>query len=189
MGIKVNTIETAPRESKQTLENVKKAFGFVPNLFGVFSHSPETAEAYLKVSELFESSSLSPTEQQIVLLSASVENECDYCVAAHTVVAGMQKVPAEIVEAIREGSGIANTKLEALRNFATELTVKRGVVSETVAENFFKAGYSEKNALEVILGITQKTLSNYVNHLADTPLDQAFASAEWQPAGRKAASA
>jgi hypothetical protein len=31
----------------------------------------------------------------------------------------------------------------------------------------------------VIVGVTVKTLSNYVNHAADTPLDTAFENAKW----------
>ena len=35
---------------------------------------------------------------------------------------------------------------------------------------------------EVVLGIGMKTLSNYTNHTADTPLDQAFGRAAWSKA-------
>ncbi len=35
------------------------------------------------------------------------------------------------------------------------------------------------SARAVIVGVTVKTLSNYVNHAADTPLDTAFEAAKW----------
>jgi len=182
MTINVNTIDSAPEGARETLEQVKSGFGFVPNLMGVFSHSPEALKAYLSISELFESTSFSATEQQVVLLATSYENGCEYCVAAHTVISGMQQVPEEVVQAIRNGTDIQDAKLEALRRFAAEVTRERGYPSEEAIRRFAEAGYTPTNALEVILGVTQKTLSNYVNHLAKTPLDDAFAPAKWEKA-------
>lgn len=189
MEFKVNTLETAPKEAIDTLNKVKSAYGFVPNLIGVFSNSPEAAEAYVQISKLFDSTSLSATEKQVVLLATSVENTCSYCVAAHTVISGLQRVPQDVVEAIRNGKEIADSRLEALRRYTSEVTVNRGRASDETAKRFVDAGYTEKNALEVLLGITQKTLSNYVNHVAETPLDAAFKSGEWQGAGSTAVAA
>jgi len=43
-------------------------------------------------------------------------------------------------------------------------------------EAFTKAGFRKEQALEVVLAVAWKTLSNYVNHLVDTPIDEAFAA-------------
>ena len=40
--------------------------------------------------------------------------------------------------------------------------------------------------LEVLVGVTMKTLSNYTNHIVDTPLDEQFAAFAWS--GRAEAS-
>ena len=42
-------------------------------------------------------------------------------------------------------------------------------------------GYSRRQVIEVIAFISHKTLSNYLNHLAETPLDEAFAPLVWTP--------
>ncbi|HUF03679.1 MAG TPA: carboxymuconolactone decarboxylase family protein [Aridibacter sp.] len=189
MEFKVNTIETAPEGSVDTLRDVKKAFGFLPNMIGVLAESPQAAEAYTKISDLFDATSLTATEKQIVLLAASVENECAYCIAAHTVISGLQKVSKDVVDAVREGKAFEDPKLEALRRYTAEITRNRGFASEDATKQFFEAGYDAKNALEVVLGITQKTLSNYVNHVAETPLDPQFEAAKWDPAGEQAANA
>jgi alkylhydroperoxidase family enzyme len=57
---------------------------------------------------------------------------------------------------------------------------QRGWVEPDQMNDFLDAGYSSQQALEVVLGIGLKTLSNYTNHLADTPLDEAFAGRAWQ---------
>ena len=84
---KVHTIDTAPVESVPFLQSAQQSMGFVPNLIGVLAESPAAVEAYLTLMSIFEKSSLTPVEQQVAILAISRTNECDYCIAAHSVVA------------------------------------------------------------------------------------------------------
>ncbi len=181
----VHSIETAPVAARDRLAAAKAAFGFVPNLLGMLAESPTALEAYLGIGAVFQRSSLSPAEQNVVLLAVSVTNGCHYCVAAHTMIAAGAKVPNAVVEAIRNGLPIDNPKLEAVRRFAEAVVRERGW-AEAALGQFLAAGYTRANALEVLVGVTQKTLSNYANHLAHTPLDSAFAAKAWSPAGHPA---
>ncbi len=183
MTLNVLTIDHAPEDARPLLKKAKDKYGFVPNILGVMAHAPALLEAYMTLSGLFDKTSLSPTERQVVLLAISAENACTYCVSAHTVIAQMQNVDEAAVEAIRTGKPIDDDKLEALRRFAVEIVTTRGWPSDEVKRAFHDAGYSEAQALEVILGVGMKTLSNYTNHAADTPLDDAFADAAWEPGG------
>lgn len=175
----VHTIESAPEESKAQLQHVAKSFGMLPNLAGVLAEAPAALEAYFTLGRIFDETSFTPTERQVVLLAVSTENGCEYCVAAHTAIAGMQKVPGEVVQAIREGSPIADPKLEALRRLTTAVIAKRGRPDSEELGRFYAAGYGKRQLLEVIVGVGMKTVSNYVNHVADTPLDAAFEPAAW----------
>jgi uncharacterized peroxidase-related enzyme len=174
--------KNAPEAAREVLAQVRKKFGFVPNLLGNMAHAPSLLKAYLTVSTLLDESSLTPTERQVVLLAASAENNCGYCVAAHTAIAAMQKVPQDVVDAIRNRRPIADAKLEALRRYAEETVETRGWPSEATRKRFLEAGYSASQALEVVLGIGMKTLSNYTNHLTGTELDVQFAPAAWATA-------
>ncbi len=186
MQIAPLTPATAPDASTPMLEGAQRAFGFVPNLLGNMAHAPALLQAYMAVSAAFDTTSLSPTERQVVLLATSVRNGCTYCVAAHTVIAGMQKVPSAVVEALRAGAPIGDAKLEALRRFVEETVESRGWPSVSTEAAFFDAGYTSAQALEVLVGVAQKTMSNYMNHMASTPLDAAFAGGAWS---REAAAA
>ena len=177
----VHSKETAPTESAELLATAEKSFGFVPNLLGVMAESPATLKAYTTIGKIFDESSFSATERQVVILTASRFNECDYCIAAHSVVAGMQKVPADVIRAIRNDQAIDDDKLEALRTFTSATVEKRGWVSDDDIAAFQTAGYNKAQILEVILGLSFKTLGNYVDHLAETPLDDAFAAQAWTP--------
>lgn len=183
MSYRVHTVHTAPSGATQALLDTQKAYGFVPNLMGVMAEAPALLKAYRSVVGLFDETSLTPTERQVVLLAVSEENGCGYCVAAHTVIAGMQHVSAEVVNAIRAGAPIADPKLEALRRLTADVVAQRGWPSADVMAAFLDAGYTHTQVLEVVLGVGVKTLSNYTNHIAHTPLDTAFAKAEWSKTG------
>ncbi len=189
VSLPVQSIETAPAASRAMLKAAQEKFGFIPNLLGVFANAPALLEGYLTLMGHFERTSLSPTERQVVLLATSFENECDYCMAAHTAIAGMQKMDPGVVAALREGTPIADAKLNALRLFAADLARTRGWPSPESTRAFAEAGYTPAHALEVVLGVGVKTLSNYTNHLAGTPLDAEFAPAGWKKPSRGAATA
>lgn len=177
---KIHNAETAPEESKELLKGAEKQLGFVPNLYGIMSEAPAALKAYNGLSQNFENSSLNSTEQQVVLLSASYVNECHYCMAVHSTVGQMQKIDDEVIEALRTGKPIKDEKLEALRKFTQEVVERRGWISQEDVDAFLNAGYSNAQLLEVIVGVAQKTLSNYINHIAKTPLDEAFEPNKWE---------
>ncbi|MGB4056695.1 MAG: carboxymuconolactone decarboxylase family protein [Alphaproteobacteria bacterium] len=179
MTYTVHTEETAPEAARPFLEGAKKKFGFVPNLLGTMADAPALLKGYLTLAEIFDSTSFNPIERQIVLLATSHVNGCAYCMAAHTVIAGMQKVPEDVVKSLRDNTPISDPKLEALRVFASEVADKRGYPSEESLKRFLSAGYTKSQVLEVLLGVGFKTLSNYTNHIANTQLDQAFAPVAW----------
>ncbi len=184
----IHTVETAEPSAAEMLGDINGAYGFIPNLYGIFAESPAALRAYITVGKIFDESSFSATERQLIILAASRYNECNYCMAAHTVVAEMQKVPADVIEAIREDRPISDDRLEALRTFTTAIVEKRGWVSNNDISAFLAEGYSRAQILEVILGVSFKTLSNYTNHVADTPLDAAFEARAWSPAEKRLAS-
>ncbi len=175
----IHSSETSPEASQSILTGVQKKFGFVPNLIRVLADAPVAAEAYMTVMDIFERSSLSDAEKQTILLSASLVNECEYCMAAHSALAGMKQVSAEIIEALRAGTTLRDSKLDALAVLTRSVVETRGWPTEAAKEAFFAAGYGTAEYLEVIVGVTVKTLSNYVNHAAGTPLDTAFEAHRW----------
>lgn len=179
----VNTTDGAPPEARDLLDAACSKFGFVPNLLGVMANAPALLEGYMALASAFEKSSLSATERQVVLLATSFENGCDYCMAAHSAIASMQRVAPDVVAALRENRPIADSKLQALREFAAEMVRARGWPTPAAAARFTAAGYRPAQTLDVVLGIGVKTLSNYCNHLAATPLDEAFVTTKWSHPG------
>lgn len=176
-----HTPATAPADSKPLLEGARKAYGFSPNLLATMAEAPALLEGYTTLAGIFDKSSFTATERQIVLMTNNRLNGCEYCMAAHTTISQMQGVPEDVIEALREDTPIADAKLEALRQFAEQVNVSRGWPSEENVDAFLTAGYRRQHILEVVLGTGLKVLSNYTNHIAETPLDNAFARNAWTP--------
>ncbi|MEY8869875.1 carboxymuconolactone decarboxylase family protein [Meridianimaribacter flavus] len=177
--LKIHNIETAPEASKALLENSQKAYGMIPGLHGVLAAAPQALEAYQKIHELFTQTSFNEEELTVVWQTINVEHECHYCVPAHTGIAKMMKVDDAITEALRNETPLADSKLEALRTMTLTIVRNRGNVTQADLDAFYAAGYGEAQVLEIILGLSQKTISNYVNHIANTPVDAGFKKYEW----------
>jgi len=173
---------TAPAQSVPVLEATEAAFGFLPNLHRIMSESPTLIEAYSRLYGLAtEQTNLSPLEVQIVFMTANYYNSCHYCVAGHSMVMTMMKAPQEIITAMRENSPLEDVKLEALRSFAHKLLENRGHVGDAALMTFLDAGYSKSQALDVLVCLSTKLLSNFTNALAHTELDEPMKAMEWTP--------
>lgn len=178
--LKVHTIESAPEASKPLLEASQKAYGMIPGLHGVLAAAPGILEGYQKLHELFVNTSFNEEELTVVWQAINVEHACHYCVPAHTGIAHMMKVDNDIIESLRNETPLTNPKLEALRTMTLSIVRNRGNVSQVELEAFYTAGYGEQQVLEIILGLSQKVISNYTNHIANTPVDAAFQKFAWE---------
>ena len=180
MSFPSHDLDTAPEASKPLLEQSQKAFGRLPGLHKVLAESPQAYEGYQVLHKLFTETDFDAEELTVVCQAINVENECHYCVPAHTGIAKMMKVSDEISDALRNETALPTPKLEALRTFTVQMFRQRGNVSDDQMKAFFDAGYGHRAVLDVILGMAQKTMSNYVNHVAQTPVDDVFKPLAWE---------
>ncbi|MEM7546746.1 MAG: carboxymuconolactone decarboxylase family protein [Pseudomonadota bacterium] len=174
-----HSADTAPEAAKPFLEKAAKAYGFTPNLLATMATAPVMLEAYMTLAGIFGKTDLSETERQIILMTNNRLNGCTYCMAAHSTIAEMSGVPAEVIAALRDGTAIADPKLEALRQFSITINETRGWPEPSAIDALVAAGYTSQTALEVVLGTGLKVLSNYTNHIAETTVDEAFAKNQW----------
>lgn len=175
----IHDLETAPEQSKPFLEASLKANGRIPGLHGVLASSPELLEAYQALHKLFVASSFDNEELTVVWQTINVEHECHYCVPAHTGIANMMKVDPALTEALRNSTAMPTEKLQALHDTTLAIVRQRGYVTDDQVKAFFAVGYGERQLLEIILGLSQKVISNYVNHIAETPVDKVFEKFAW----------
>ena len=157
--ITIHTIETAPEEVKDVLQTVKDANGgYIPNLIGLLANAPTALETYRTVGEINRRNSLTPTEREVVQITAAVTNGCAFCVAGHTAfsIKQIQMTPQ---------------LLDTLAKFTIAVINTKGAVGDEAYNDFLEAGYTAQNALDVILGVSLASLCNYANNLAQTPIN------------------
>lgn len=169
---------TAQGAQKEILDTALKQVGFIPNMYANMANAPAVLSTYLHGYSLFRSESgLSPAEQEVVFLAVSQSNGCNYCTAAHSMLADkMSGVPKEVLQAIRGGQTIPDGKMAALYTLTTEMVATHGHPSQAAIDGFLHAGYQERDMLYIILAIAVKTLSNFSNHAFATEVDARFAA-------------
>ena len=181
VDFKIYTADDAPSdEARAQLQHSQDSYGFVPNLHGVFAQSAPALEGYKALFDLVGKTSLSVLERQVVFLTSNYENECRYCMAGHSGLATMEKMPADILEALRNGTTIADAKIEALRSYTAKVVRQRGQLSAEEVQAVVDAGYGPEQLLDINLIVACKVLSNYTNHLAHTPVDEGFKDFAWE---------
>lgn len=173
---------SAPDAAKPLLADSQKSFGMIPGLHAVMAEAPAVLEGYKQLHRLVMETSFDNDEKTVLWQTINVEHGCHYCVPAHTGIAKSMNVSDDITNALRDESPLPNARLEALRTFVLAVVRKRGEVNEEDLGAFYDAGYAQCQVLEVILGVSQKVMSNYINHIARTPVDQPFQKFAWTKA-------
>ncbi len=168
------TMENAKEGVKSLFENSLNAFGMIPNLHAVMAESPQLLDAYQKVHDLFQHTSFNADELTVVWQTINIEHNCHYCVPAHTAVANMMKADSGITKKLKTKEPLEDPKLQTLHETTLALTKNRGMISKEQIQAFYDVGYGKQQLFEIILGLSQKVMSNYTNHLANTPIDEPF---------------
>jgi alkylhydroperoxidase family enzyme len=176
----IHTIASAPEKSKPALEQLKQAFGVVPNIAGAIANSPKLINGLVGLFAQVHSPGLTEQENQIVLLTDAVTNASAYTVAFHTALALQQGISSEETTAIRERRNPRDKRFAALSTLARTLIEKRGHLSEQEVDAFLAAGFTKEQVLEVIAIVAASTITNYTGTLANPPLDEAFRQYAWQ---------
>lgn len=155
--------------NQEIFDSLEKAIGFVPNIFATYAHSENALKNYLELSNA--KTSLKTKEKEVVNLAVSEVNACDYCLSAHTAIAGMNGyTPSQIIE-LRSGKASFDNKLDALAKLSKNITENRGAPSDTIIENFFEAGWTKENLIDTIVLVGDKTITNYLHKTTKVPID------------------
>ena len=171
-----HTLDTAPEAARRSMKATMDHLGYLPAPVARLAASPQLLDGFLRLSAMFETTSLPPVAREVVIMTVAVRNGCHVCVAMHTAKLGGLDADAELVAALREQRPLADAKLEALRTFTIEVLGHAGGVDDVVLKEFLGHGYTTQQALEVVLGIGTYTLSTFANRMTKAPLDYQLAA-------------
>ncbi|MET8690623.1 carboxymuconolactone decarboxylase family protein [Streptomyces sp. NPDC004732] len=160
-----HTLDTAPPASRAAMERTAAAFGQVPDAVARLAESPELLNGFLEMTAAFDRTTLDPVAREVVVMTVAVRNDCHLCVTLHT--GKLRKLGAgtELVSALREQRPLDDERLEAVRRFTLAVLATAGGVPDDDIKDFLAHGHTERNALEVVLGIGTYTMSTLANRL------------------------
>lgn len=172
MSTRIQTLnpETTTGEAKELFNAVEKKVGFIPNLIKVFGNSPATLKAYLSLGELTASGNFTSKFREQLALTIAEENECNYCLSAHTAIGKMNGLSEDQIENNRQAQS-NDAKIQAGLLFAQQVTKNKAIVNNKDITAVKNAGYTDEDILEIVLNVVSNTLTNYTNHLAETEID------------------
>jgi uncharacterized peroxidase-related enzyme len=150
-------------------DNLKKGIGFVPNLYAYYAKNETALGDYLALQN--RKSTLRAKEREIINLVVSQFNGCLYCQSAHTAIGKMNGFTEEQILEIRGGTAGFDAKFDALARFTKSVAENSGRATEEAKENFFAAGYTEANMIDVVMVIGDKIISNYIHNLTGFEID------------------
>lgn len=163
-------------ENNQAIFNqLQKGLGFVPNLYAYYAKSDTALGDYLALQN--RKTSLRNKEKEVVNLVTSQVNGCQYCLAAHTMLGKNAGFTEEQTVEIRQGAAPFDAQLNALAAFTKATVEQRGQTSTAEKVALLDAGYTEKNLVDIIMLIGDKTISNYIHNTTALPIDFPLAPA------------
>jgi uncharacterized peroxidase-related enzyme len=170
----VPTRDEVSPANQAVFDSLKKALGFVPNLYATIAYSDNGLARFLAYQNA--KTSLSNKEKEAVNLIVSQVNGCVYCQSAHLVLGKMNGFTDEQLLDIRKGTS-TDPKLKALVALAASITANRGKVDDELVDKFYANGYNNENLVDLILQISDKTAMNYLHNLTEVPVDFPLATA------------
>ncbi len=169
---------TETMSAEAILEQVNKKFGFIPNVLKELSASPPALHVYLSGQDALAKGVLTAKEQQVVQLTVAAYNDCHYCQAAHQFLGKTVGINPEDLEAIREGKNPGDAAAALVHRVTVVVLEKRGWVDQEQVTQWEGEGLARQKLYEIIAYIGLKTITNYVNHIAQTPVDEVFKTLE-----------
>lgn len=166
----VPTREQVTPGAQGVFDHVQSDFGMVPNLFATIGYSENALTSYLAFQQAQTKGSFNAKEREAVFLAVSQVNGCQYCLAAHTAVGKMSGFSEDETVQLRAGTH-PNRKLTVTTRLAAGITRHHGRPEPQLLEDFFALGYGEKELIDLVALVADKTFANYVHNLTQVPVD------------------
>lgn len=163
--------------SQPLFDAVEQQLGIVPNLFRLLGLSPAVLEGFLASTQALNKTLDVKLRERIALAVAQV-NGCDYCLSAHTYLAGIL-AKLDDTEILRARQGRSDdSRSEAALTFARKIAESRGRVNESDIAAVRLAGFTDGQIVEIVANVAVNILTNFLNNVAETEIDFPVVRAE-----------
>jgi uncharacterized peroxidase-related enzyme len=169
-SIKPLKLEATTGKTQALLAGVRTKTGRLPNIFRVLGNSTAALEGYLQFSAALTDGTIGIKVREQISLAVAEENECDYCLSAHTFYATNAGLTDEDIANARHSVATVN-KTNAVLKLTSSLVLKRGKITEAELKAARGAGITDGEIVEIIANIALNTFANYLNLVAKPVVD------------------
>ncbi len=150
-------IDELPKDIKESIVSIQEKIGFVPNVFLTLSYRPEEFRAFMAYHDavMERKSGLSKAEKEMIIVTTSNKNGCQYCVIAHGAILRVRAKDPLIADQVAinyKKSDISNRQ-KAMLKFALKVSNDSKSISNTDFEKLSQFGFSLDDIWD-IAGIT-----------------------------------
>lgn len=160
---------------EQVQDEAKQMFGMLPNLIKEMSDAPAAAKTYLEGNKALAAGGFfNEKERNAIFVAVSARNDCHYCVAAHRTLGKQAGISPADLDALDAGKAPSDDRLALLAKTAWKLMDNKGRLTPDELRDLESKGLTRGHVFEIIAIIGLKTISNWVNHVAGTEIDEPF---------------
>lgn len=153
------------------LDRTKAQLGRVPNLYAALANGPAALSGYLAMRNELTRGVLGPRLREQIALLVAQENDCTYCVSAHSLRGSKMGISESDLLRTREAADDTDPHADAVLSLTREVVRTHGRVDDATLARVRAAGVTDAELAEVVAHVALNTLSNYFNHLAQPELD------------------
>lgn len=153
------------------LAAVQARLGVTPNMTKAMANSPALLKGYLDLSGALSTGVLPVATREQIALAVAQDNECSYCLSAHSYLAEhVAQLSTDDIAAARK-SHATDPKTAAVLVFATAVNGSRGSVGPHGLDTVRAAGATDEEIAETIGHVALNVLTNFFNKAADVDID------------------
>jgi uncharacterized peroxidase-related enzyme len=152
------------------LADIHQAFGATPNMFKAVSNSPAALKSMWGSFGALGGGKLGAKLGEQIAVAIADRNDCEYCLAAHTVLGRKAGASAEEMTSAQAGQS-SDPKTAAALRFALAVVGNRARIDDEHVEALRAVGFGDEEIMEIMAHVALNLFTNYVNVAFKVPVD------------------
>ena len=175
----VPELDELPEDLRDRIMAVQEKAGFVPNVFLALAHRPNECRAFFDYHDalMLRDGGLSKAEREMIVVSTSGANDCQYCVVAHGAILRIYAKNPLVADqvAINFRKADITDRQTAMLAFAEKVALNSAALEETDYEAARSHGFDDEDIWDIGAIAAFFALSNRMANLtAMRPNDEFY---------------
>jgi len=175
----VPDLDELPDDLRDRILAVQEKAGFVPNVFLGLAHRPDECRAFFDYHDalMLRDSGLSKAEREMIVVSTSGANNCQYCVVAHGAILRIYAKDPLVADqvAINFRKADISARQRAMLVFAEKVAMNSAALEESDYEALREHGFDDEDIWDIGAIAAFFALSNRMANLtAMRPNDEFY---------------